>query len=206
MSTFLLDCDGVLADFTKKALSWINTELKYEYSEYQALEECVEPEPFQERTVDEITSYDIFEALKLKRLEEKFWRELTTTPGWCFELELHLGAPELVEMLRAIGRVVCVTAPVSGMYWAGERREWLYKHFGFKPKDIVLASDKTLIKGDVLIDDSPVHIVQWNRTPPMTTPCQRGILWDQPWNRTLEHVAQVDRASSLEQLKQLLLH
>lgn len=172
----LVDCDGVLADFTGRVVEWINTQRYQEWGLRQKMG-ISEPEP-EKITVDQVTSYKIFTALGLQQLEKKFWTEISSTPGWCTNLNMLPHAEDLIAMLRSIGRVVCVTSPISGLHWAGERREWLIKHLGFRWKDIVLASDKELVSGAVLIDDDADHVRS------RVAGGRKAVLWDQPWNRS----------------------
>src|SRR5690606_11848371 len=64
------------------------------------------------------------------------------------------GAKWGVEQLRRIGRVVFVTAVVPGTLDA--KLEWLYRNgFITRDSDFIAAKDKSLVDGDVLIDDAP---------------------------------------------------
>lgn len=91
------------------------------------------------------------------------------------------GALEGVQILRDFGyRIVFVSA---GFHEAKAR--WLCKQ-GFcvefpypdrswsTPTDLILANDKSLIRGDYLIDDRPDNLFGHSA---------RGILFDQPWNQ-----------------------
>lgn len=86
---------------------------------------------------------------------------------------------EGVRHLRRHHRVIFLT---SGIYCVG-KFHWLEKH-GFEPgrfgKDFIVANDKSLVHGDVLIDDG-VHNVE-----AFTGAC---FLFDQPWNRNI-HICQ----------------
>lgn len=54
---------------------------------------------------------------------------------------------------------------------------WVKKHFGEKwAKRVILARDKTLIIGDILIDDRPT-------IPGILIPSFIHVLFDQPYNR-----------------------
>jgi 5'(3')-deoxyribonucleotidase len=70
--------------------------------------------------------------------------------------------------------VVAVTAPLAESdFWTFERARWLGRR-GFRKEDIVFASDKSLVTGDVLIDDGQ-HNIDSFRGP--------GVLIARPWNR-----------------------
>lgn len=58
-----------------------------------------------------------------------------------------------------------------------EKFQWIDKYFGSKGVDrIILTRDKTLIFGDILIDDKPIISGQ-------IKPTWEHILYDQPYNR-----------------------
>lgn len=94
------------------------------------------------------------------------------------------GALEVIGQLRQEGhRIIYVT---SGLYPA--KIEWLFKR-GFMPDgyigwasspDFVIAHDKSLIRGDLLVDDKPENVYDFN---PDTS-----ILFDQPWNREAQYL------------------
>ena len=59
-----------------------------------------------------------------------------------------------------------------------EKYEWVDEHLGPEWVDqIVLTRDKTIVYGDVLIDDRP-------QIDGAATPTWEHILYDQPYNRT----------------------
>lgn len=90
-------------------------------------------------------------------------------------------ALEGIRQLREMGhRVVYVTA---GNFPG--KIEWLHRHhflleYPHGPenwetaRDFVIASDKSIIKGDILIDDRYENVAEFHG---------HGILFDQPWNR-----------------------
>lgn len=104
-----------------------------------------------------------------------------------FDVEPIDGARVGVETLRAYGHdVIFVTScgydPATISASAGAKLEWL-QTWGFLPNDAsavksyIVASDKSRIVADVLIDDRPLNIEKWPR---------RGLLFDQPHNRNLQ--------------------
>ena len=154
----LLDCDGVLADFTDHLLTLIGSNL----------------------TLADITDWHFLKLLRPNErraaymlLEgEEFW---ATQP-------VVAGAREGVDAMRADGHhVVCVTAPwLTCKNWGYIRREWLKTHFDIEPDDIANWSSKHRVSGDVFIDDKPEHVARWAEANPGLWP----ILFDQPYNRT----------------------
>lgn len=89
------------------------------------------------------------------------------------------GAAGGIAALRAAGhRVVFLTACSAVM--ATAKMKWLHQHglLGDVPPyvftDLVIAQDKSLVPGDVLIDDRPKNLEDFQG---------KGILWDAPYNR-----------------------
>jgi len=67
------------------------------------------------------------------------------------------GLSALSEMRDAGLNVLLCTAPVlTSAYCVAEKFEWVQRHLGSEwlPR-VVLTTDKTIVKGDVLIDDKP---------------------------------------------------
>ena len=156
----LLDMDGVLVDwdagFVKAwgGLSPIDRRKSY------AMEDCVPPE-YRERAVE------VFHR-------RRFFAELPP----------RAGAVDAVRRMVGVGlRVYFCTAPVLTSEWcASEKYEWIIRHFGQSAAvRIIMTSDKTAVRGDVLIDNKPritgAHVPHWQH-----------IIFDAPYNR-----AAVDR-------------
>lgn len=115
------------------------------------------------------------------------WNE----PGFCARIPAYEGALGFVEELRKRGRVVAVTSPFkTSRHWRDERAHALMRDFGFAGDDIVLASDKTLINVDVLIDDAEHNVKDFVSTG------RPAVLIDRPWNRGCETGLMLRRAKS----------
>lgn len=82
------------------------------------------------------------------------------------------GALEALEELRKHHTVIAVSSPLPGSIQS--KYSWLMEVAGFDRKDIVLATDKTLVKGNILIDDATHNLT----TFPLKTLC-----FSRPWNR-----------------------
>jgi len=150
----LVDMDGCLVDWDGGfAAAWggrspIIRSLSY------SMEECV-PRAFKAQC------QEIFHA-------EGFFRNLPPAAGG-------------VEALRALNasgyRVFLCTSPVStSAHCAGEKFEWVRHHLG--PEwitRIILTSDKTAVRGDVLIDDKPKIVGAHH-------PVWQQLLFDAPYN------------------------
>jgi 5'(3')-deoxyribonucleotidase len=75
-----------------------------------------------------------------------------------------------------------VTTPTHSEFWHYERVEWLNKHFGFKPEEIIFAYVKHVINSDFIIDDKTETIIEWAQYHPDGL----AILWNMTYNQTDE--------------------
>lgn len=77
--------------------------------------------------------------------------------GFYYHLPPMPGALPGIKKLNAMGhQVVIVSTPLLSPWCALEKHQWVLKHLGAEwASRLVLCHDKTLIKGDVLIDDKP---------------------------------------------------
>lgn len=150
----LVDCDGVLADFTGQMAKSL----------------------FARHSFDLPLDHKDFGFTDVSGWQSKFW-DACHEEGFVSGMDVLPGSAHAINELRSLGRVVCVTAPFDGArYWHNERVRWLKKHLDFGYKDIIFAADKSLIVGDALIDDKAETILNWNHG--------LAILRDRPWNRT----------------------
>lgn len=125
------------------------------------------------------------------------WIEILRIPGFSADLPwLDSKAPRYLRRLRDAGhRIVVVTSPAA---WesARDKYSWVHTHMRIPGiidgmKDFVLARDKSLIRGDVLIDDNPSHLQLFPG---------EVICYDQPWNRALN----VRRAHNWKEVYKLI--
>lgn len=116
--------------------------------------------------------------------DHNFWRELKPTMG---SLE------SVIRLYTAGHRVQWVTTAWEDCFgWRDARRDWLSQHFSLEgdidiEKNLVVAKDKSVIGGDVFIDDNPSNVVGWKRAN-----MGRSLLYRSPFNRryhdTLENI------------------
>lgn len=157
---FLLDCDGVLADFEERCA--------------EAIGFPIDRTQWQE--------WDVFSHPAVKEHAGKL-HDALNSPGFCAGMKPLPGAVEGVATLREIGSIYIVTSPWrTSPHWASERAHWLDRHFGIKWKQIVSTHAKYLVRGDVLIDDKPEHVVNWMKAHKDGV----GVLWNQPYNRSFD--------------------
>lgn len=90
---------------------------------------------------------------------KKMFRTEMTKPGFFLDLPvIEEGAKFVREMLQsAKARVVFVSSPLKNApHCIPEKIKWIEKHFGFDlARSAIFCKDKTLVRGDFLVDDRP---------------------------------------------------
>ena len=102
-----------------------------------------------------------------------------TAPGFFRDLKPMKGAVQAVREMLAQGHTVKIcTTPIMKYYnCVLEKYEWVEKHLGFEmTKSMVLTRDKTLVQGDIIIDDKP-------EISGLVKPTWEHIIYDHPYNR-----------------------
>lgn len=153
-NTILLDVDGVVAD---THLEW--------YAKYNA-------DYNDDLTPKRVTSWNLHEFVK-PECGKKIYEYLV--PSLYDNVKPAAGALEYVNYARTFYRVIFVT---SVYHEAGAKFKWLNNHKFFDgvehPKmDYVEASDKSIIRGDMLVDDGLHNLVTFSGYK---------VVFDQPWN------------------------
>jgi len=150
----LVDMDGVLVDWDRGfATAWGGAS-PIDRSKSYAMEECV---PAAHKSAAVATFH---------------------APGFFLGLPPMAGAVRALQSMLAKGyRIFLCTSPVlSSRYCAGEKFEWVRKHLGDGwVGRIILTSDKTSVRGDVLIDDKPKIVGAHH-------PVWQQLLFDAPYN------------------------
>jgi len=173
----LIDCDGILANYSKFFLDHLNLFNSYNNR----------PTDY---TPDQITGWHIYDSLpEIEKESKKEVREFIGKNAK--HIPFIPGAIEGIKRLKQKHDIVIVTTPsYSSDTWTSDRAKWLYKNFAIKDKDIIYTARKELVDGDVFIDDSVENVLKWydkhnnkNKTP---------VLFDQPSNRILDDL-QEDR-------------
>lgn len=174
----LIDCDGVMAQWTKMFIEVCRTEFD------------IDP------GVCDGKSWDFFNYPGVVEKKDEIWNHILHTPGLIRNLDKYDYTDELVAKLRERGEVVCVTSIVAGGVYADERIVWLIEEMGFHHTDIILAYKKFLVEGDVFIDDKPENVILWaNRwhevggVPVLWQPPEKQMVVEDP---RLVHTGSVD--------------
>lgn len=90
--------------------------------------------------------------------EQEIIREIMEEPGFYRNLRPIRGAKEaLKSALKAGHDVRIVSSPyLSNPTCASDKLEWVARHYGSHwASRVVLTNDKTIVHGDILIDDKP---------------------------------------------------
>lgn len=106
--------------------------------------------------------------------------EVRRAVGFFRSLPAIAGAKEALEELVHGGCIVrIVTAPIRTAHSASEKMDWIAEHLGAEwCQRTILARDKTLIRGDILIDDNPEVAGE-------ITPLWTHVLYDQEYNKAV---------------------
>lgn len=137
-STVLVDMDGVLADFDGHLLD-ITTDLAW-------------PDGF--TRLHQTQRYSTNHLPKADRSEA---RKRINTPGFFADLPPVHGAREGMEQLIDLANVWVVSKPLeANPTCRDDKARWLAEHIGDGwERRLILAPDKSMVRGDVLLDDAP---------------------------------------------------
>ncbi len=105
--------------------------------------------------------------------------QIYTAPGFFRDLKPIEGAVEAIQGLLNAGHDVRIcTSPLNSYRnCVQEKYEWVEQHLGLDfVARMIVTKDKTVVFGDVLIDDKPT--ITGTRTPSW-----RHILYSQPYNQ-----------------------
>lgn len=116
-------------------------------------------------------------------------------PGWCSAIKPKEGAIEAVAVLRTFCDIFPVTSPFHSPTWMYERTQWLGKLFDWKPREIVHTGSKHHVVADGLLDDNPLHVIDWD----LAHPGGLAMLWHIP-NTRLMHELDDRRVRSWDEL------
>lgn len=125
--------------------------------------------------------------------------EILQSPGFFRNLPPLPGSIDaLLEMAKLDIEVFICTSPlIENKNCVSEKYEWIESYLGAEwKKRVIISKDKTLIRGDYLIDDKP-------SVEGKDTPVWEHILFDQPYNR---NITSLKRLVWCEWKTQLLLN
>lgn len=135
-----------------------------------------------------VTQWDICKAFGADPLQTKVAWAVLGRRGVCSLFEPREGAKEFVLGLRDWADVRAVMAPFDSPTWASERAGWLKEHLGFGRDEIISCHDKSIIRGDALLDDKIENVLGWQ----VANPSGMSLLWAAPYNSAAQWSARVD--------------
>ncbi|NLE46046.1 MAG: 5'-3'-deoxyribonucleotidase [Chloroflexi bacterium] len=106
-------------------------------------------------------------------------RSVAAAPGFFLSLPPIAGSVESVTAMREMGIdvFICSTPLSEYEHCVTEKYQWVEGHLGREwTRRLILTSDKTLVRGDVLIDDKP-------EVKGLDVPSWEHVVFDQPYNR-----------------------
>ena len=168
MTTVLLDCDGVLANFVGRAIEAAHLPITHE----------------------EVSRWNFFDEFMTV---QEFWECVDADPDFWTDLDPYPWARELVDAIRSLRfDIVITTSPSRNPSSASGKLFWLRKH-GFLADhsvDYMIGHHKHLLAGSdtILIDDSDANVRRFRESG------GRAILFPQRWNANR---SQVDRRVQL---------
>lgn len=118
---------------------------------------------------------------------EKDIKNIFSTPGFFLNLKLIPGGKEALQKMQALGHEVLIcTSPISRYEnCVLEKYHWVAKNLGFEwTKRMIVTKDKTLVSGDILIDDKPKHTG-------LRKPAWKHVLFDAPYNQHVKALLRI---------------
>lgn len=170
----LVDMDGVLSNFEAACLrDW---KLSYPSAPYVGLQD--------RRSFDIRDDY----SLLTKRIsgDESTGRTLMDKimrlPGFYGTFGIIEGASQALEEMLVEGYEVFIcTAPMSNPDCIRNKVDWVQRNLGKQwVERLIVTKDKTLVRGDILIDDNPVITGK-------LYPSFVHVVFDQPYNREVDN-------------------
>lgn len=156
MSVILVDLDGVVVDWTRQ----FEHDLAqfFPHLEFEALEEFKTPTHL---------SLAHQNAINFVKFRQDFYWDMLPIPG---------AIEGVKELAREHEVFFCSTPEPQNPTCASDKLDWVRNHFGEEwTHRVILTSDKTMVRGDILIDDRPdvvgAAIPEWEH-----------VLFTQPYN------------------------
>ena len=125
---------------------------------------------------------------ELSKDHTKAFNRLLESDGFFAELEPIPGWAEAMNKLLDAGHdvLICSTPWASSRSCWQDKVNWVGDVLGGRWRDrVYLVRDKTLLDGDVLVDDKP-KITGLNTGKRWKTPSWRQVVFDQPYNQETE--------------------
>jgi|TARA_Y100000294_G_C8398794_1_gene273926 5'-nucleotidase len=160
----LVDMDDVIVEFEKKIIELI-------------IKSNPEKKELFKREKEKFKLSEEYPELK------KIINDIKEKKGFMKSLEPVEGSIEALKEIKGKGhKVIICTSPLSKYeHSVKEKYDWIGKNLGYEwTKKIILTKDKTLIKGDILIDDKP-------NISGLKNPEWEHVLFDKSYNKHVKN-------------------
>jgi 5'-nucleotidase len=167
----LIDMDGVIVDYISNLISVVK----------EGFHDGLDPKLL-EISYNDVTIQNIEDLFDYCEKTKKHIKDNLHIPGMFENPRPIPGAIEAVKILAEHFEVFLCSSPFSGRVdsdhgWS-EKVSWIRKHFGKEWIDkLILTRDKTVVHGEILIDDKP------KITGKKNVPDWQHVLFLQPWNK-----------------------
>jgi 5'(3')-deoxyribonucleotidase len=184
MNIILIDCDGVMVDFSLKAMEVANEEFGISLK------------------INDGKNWDFFEYPECREIKDQLWTKMFNTSGIIYDIPKFSYTDELLFKLRSLPdtRVIACTALVVSPTYASERAQALVDKMGFDREDIIITHSKEFCYGDVLIDDRCRNLTKWRDRWVGKLP----VLWHAPNREFATADERLVRAGSVNELMELV--
>lgn len=176
----ILDCDGVLADWTAYLLSKLQCGLTiedvYDFSLRNVLKALV--------------GRDIAKQADIICSKNSFTETQPVFP-W---------ARELVDLSHEAGDLLVVTSPWASKGWYDARLGWLRSNLGIHQDELMVGRRKFWVKADLFVDDKPANVIEWATDNPQG----RAVLLAWPYNAKHPELPKNARRMEPEELLSML--
>jgi len=146
-----LDVDAVLTNPTADFLSMLNEKTGTNY------------------VIEDVSAFEYIKCLPKEHAEMLL--EMWKSSSLYDNREADQKALKALAKMRTFARVVALSGPVVGH--VDSKLRWLIEHCGFLKKDTIIANDKSIMRGAVLIDDLIENLTEFEG---------ERICFAQPWN------------------------
>jgi len=147
-------------------------------------------------TIEDVKDYRYYNSFNVdKEIGHRFTKTLFTMPGFWLSLNPQPDSQRVVMRLLKNYDIYIATKPYIGSRNCfAEKVDWLNKNFPFVGEEkLIFTHDKSLLKGDIIIDDHPDNLNGFNGTT---------IVFDYAFNRDYEATY---RARNWKEIEKLLI-